>query len=600
MGALTYILLSITILALCGLLLYLLSIKGKQPLHYIFLLTTVALLVWHVAVVLGGIYAGNAESFVFFDNFTYFGAAIIPVCLLMLGAAYGKNFKGFTWKYALLFIVPAITLLLIFTNDSHHLFYLSYTPEGGYVTGPYFYVYAAYSYILMLIGFVLLCVNAVRSSGVLSIQAVLVIVGSLIPAVVNVCYTLGVPGFGASSTPIAFAVTVLLYYLGMMKYDMFQVTPVALQTVIDQISDSFVVVDLSGNILDCNRPFRDQFGGGERKGRLADLAGEKLPEQDVQQILFHIEQAANTGRTVSGKLHIVSQRQESYYTAEYTPVYGRGVGCRAVIVLLKDVTQHMRDLKTIQDNQDILLERERLASLGQMIGGIAHNLKTPIMAVSGGIDQLKCLADEYAQSVGDKEVTVEDHLEIADEMKQWLSKMKGHMAYMSDIITTVKGQAAQLGSGEHAYFTISELMKRVKILMQHELVKGGCTLEVHGDQEGAVIGDMGSLIQVMNNIISNAIQSYPEGKGGPIEVEICEKDGKIHIRIADHGSGIPEDVQERLFREMITTKGKHGTGLGLYMSYSTIKGMFRGDLLFSSAPGKGTVFTIVLPGREAE
>lgn len=54
-------------------------------------------------------------------------------------------------------------------------------------------------------------------------------------------------------------------------------------------------------------------------------------------------------------------------------------------------------------------------------------------------------------------------------------------------------------------------------------------------------------------------------------------------------------MQERLFREMITTKGKHGTGLGLYMSYSTIKGMFRGDLLFSSAPGKGTVFTIVLP-----
>ena len=69
------------------------------------------------------------------------------------------------------------------------------------------------------------------------------------------------------------------------------------------------------------------------------------------------------------------------------------------------------------------------------------------------------------------------------------------------------------------------------------------------------------------------------------------------MKIIDHASGIPEDVQEKLFTEMITTKGKNGSGLGLFMSYSTIKGTFNGDLSFQSKEGVGTTFTIQLPTR---
>lgn len=67
------------------------------------------------------------------------------------------------------------------------------------------------------------------------------------------------------------------------------------------------------------------------------------------------------------------------------------------------------------------------------------------------------------------------------------------------------------------------------------------------------------------------------------------------IAVRDHGSGIPEDVQKKLFNEMITTKGHKGTGLGLFMSYSTIKGHFNGNLSFKSKVGEGTTFYIELP-----
>ena len=96
-------------------------------------------------------------------------------------------------------------------------------------------------------------------------------------------------------------------------------------------------------------------------------------------------------------------------------------------------------------------------------------------------------------------------------------------------------------------------------------------------------------------MISNAIQSY-EGKTNQTIDLIVENDDKnLYISIRDHGCGLPKKVKDKLFKEMITTKGKNGTGLGLYMSYSTIKAHFGGDITFDSVEGQGTTFTITLP-----
>lgn len=126
-------------------------------------------------------------------------------------------------------------------------------------------------------------------------------------------------------------------------------------------------------------------------------------------------------------------------------------------------------VEQIHNNQQILMERERLASLGQLIGGIAHNLKTPIMSISGAAEGLKDLIAEYDSSIEDPSVNFEDHHQIASEMKEWAEKIKTHTAYMSDIITTVKGQAVVLSDEDTNTFTIDELIKKVQILMRHEL-----------------------------------------------------------------------------------------------------------------------------------
>ena len=78
-------------------------------------------------------------------------------------------------------------------------------------------------------------------------------------------------------------------------------------------------------------------------------------------------------------------------------------------------------------------------------------------------------------------------------------------------------------------------------------------------------------------------------------MSIFKENKKIIITITDYGCGMNEEVQEKLFKEMITTKGKNGTGLGLFMSYSNIKAQFNGDLKFTSEEGVGTTFNLIIP-----
>ena len=133
--------------------------------------------------------------------------------------------------------------------------------------------------------------------------------------------------------------------------------------------------------------------------------------------------------------------------------------------------------------------------------------------------------------------------------------------------------------------------------MRHELKNAIIYLNISmkTDEHTSINGDINSLVQVINNMISNAIQAYNGQTNKNIELILETQNNNVLIHVKDYAGGMPKNVQDKLFKEMITTKGKNGTGLGLYMSYSTIKAHFNGDITFKSEDGKGTTFTIILP-----
>ena len=254
--------------------------------------------------------------------------------------------------------------------------------------------------------------------------------------------------------------------------------------------------------------------------------------------------------------------------------------------------EHNEEMKK---NQEFLMEQERLASLGQLIGSLAHNLKTPIMSISGACEGLTNLTKEYVDSVGNSQVTVEDHHEIAKDMDEWIDKIKNYVQYMSEVINTAKGQAVYLNASEVVNFTIKEMIMRINVLMKDQLLYRGCELklELLASEDTTIDGEISSMVQIIDNLIINAMDAYG-AKGGQIILRIHESDKQIFIEVEDMAGGIPEKIKDKLFNQMITTKGKGGTGLGLYMCNMTIKGKFKGKMTFSSKEGKGTTFYITL------
>ena len=254
--------------------------------------------------------------------------------------------------------------------------------------------------------------------------------------------------------------------------------------------------------------------------------------------------------------------------------------------------------KKLIDQQDIIKQQGQLVSLGQMIGGIAHNLKTPILSIAGAAEGIKQLAEEMEESLVTPTVTLDDKKEIIQEQEEWVEKIKVHLEYMNDVITAVKGQATTFTTEREESFTVKDLFKNVEILTSHEFKNGFATINIINNVPNNIYitGDFNSLLQVVNNIVVNAIQSYEKKGNNKVDLigNISDETGDIIISIRDFGKGMSKDVQNKLFKQMVTTKGKYGTGLGLYMAYSTIKGKFGGDIKFDSEEGKGTVFHVVL------
>lgn len=262
------------------------------------------------------------------------------------------------------------------------------------------------------------------------------------------------------------------------------------------------------------------------------------------------------------------------------------------------VQKHINQLR---ENHEILIQQERMASLGQLIGGIAHSLKTPISTASDATFCIGNLANEYDQSIDIETVTKEDHHKIAEEIKVHVKDLNETLNYINSVINMVKNHSADLDKSEEEQFAIKDLIKGINILMTNELRKNSCKLDIHTNmsEEDKINGDIGNLIQVIGVLISNAIEAYATGDG-QIELFILKDTEKIEIIVQDYGMGIPLNIQDKVLNRMVTTKGNKGTGIGLYISNSIIKAKFNGSLSFITEERKGTKFIITLPIRKED
>ena len=565
---------------------------------------SIMLMIWWCMILICQIVFCNLFNLkeIYFDYLVYISTCFLPVTIYFLGTIYENTTMKFKKIHLALFIVPIISLIALWTNDFHHLFFKKYSiymieGEGG----PFMTLNTLYLYILIGVGVFKLLRFNIKNTGFFSKQSLLIIFGIAIPVIANILGTLQIIPMTIYVTPICFSFSIFCLAIAIFKFNFLDAAPIALQKVVDRISDSYLILNENDVIIDFNKTFLMTFKTRDnhiRNKEITEFLKTSEYKLNAKKITNAIKKAKTSSKTQ--KINETFGEIEKTFTIEISDLVSQGkyLGC---IILFKDITQHIQDMETIKNNQEMLIERERLASLGQMIGGISHNLKTPIFSIAGGLEAIQDLIAEYDASLDSPQVTKEDMRDIGKDMNEWIEKLKKHLEYMSDIITAVKGQAVTFSENTNIDFHMDEAFKQVQILMQHDLKHSLTNLYTTNEVPENVVlkGNMNGLIQVIDNLISNAIYAYKSmGKSDQaidLSAKYIKSKNTIEIRVKDYGPGLPKEVREKLFKEMITTKGKEGTGLGLFMSASNIKAQFKGTLSFETAENKGTTFIISLP-----
>lgn len=518
---------------------------------------------------------------IYFDYITYIGTCLLFPTLILLSFYYNDNNIKFNKKWFILYIVPIICLIILWTNDLHSLFYKVYSTKfSETIYGPVFYINTIYSYTLAFIFMVRMINISIKKSGFFTMQTALMIIGSLIPLVVNMLGTARVINISIYITPTLFCITLIFYMIAIIKYKALNITPVALETVTDTMSDAFVVISDDGTIVDSNLTFRKTFSKLEEFSKEKNLFELISKNQlfDIKKLKEIINQTKKSDTMKNVEYNFKYKDEEKFFEVDIHPIKAKKNKNQYIgtLLLFKDITQHKLDIKEIEEKQEIIVKQGQLVSIGELAGGVAHDINTPISAIKTGITMLNQSED---RSENEKEI---------------LERMDNCATKIINIVNSMRNQIRNLGGNTKVKFKISEIINDIKVITYHEVCKNKSQLNIVIEDDLSIEGDPTKLGQVLTNLVVNAAQAYGN-IGGKIEISLSKGPNNIAlIKVRDFAGGLDPTIKPYIFKNILTTKGTFGTGLGLYLAYSVVKGEFNGEISFDS-DDMGTTFYISIP-----
>jgi len=270
-------------------------------------------------------------------------------------------------------------------------------------------------------------------------------------------------------------------------------------------------------------------------------------------------------------------------------------------------------LDRLKETQGQLVHSEKMASLGQLTAGIAHEINNPVNFIYNGIGSLKTSLDELSVVVSKYEEL--ERSEDLDQTRKELQLLKAELEFdqikqdLSELIFDIKEGAvrtieivkglrvfSRLDEEDSKEANINECLEATVVLLKNKM-KNRIQLEKSLDPQLPMINCFpGQLNQVFMNILTNAIQAIPEEqKDAHISVRTADMDDHIQIVLGDNGTGMSDEVKQRIFEPFFTTKPVGvGTGLGMSISYGIIE-KHKGEMTVNSELGKGSEFIIQLP-----
>lgn len=253
-------------------------------------------------------------------------------------------------------------------------------------------------------------------------------------------------------------------------------------------------------------------------------------------------------------------------------------------------------LESLQATRNQLVQSEKLAALGALVAGIAHELGTPMgnsLMVASTMDEARQEIEKALES-GLRKSTLTHFLETLDG---GFDSLLRNLQRAADLVASFKEVAVDQASSRRREFDLREVVQEIEIALAPGMRQGKCVIRNEIPLGLTIDSFPGPLGQVIGNLASNALHHAFGGQGGTITIRAeIVGDDMVAVVFSDNGTGIPEANLARIFDPFFTTKlGQGGSGLGLHIVYNIVTGVLGGSITVESERDKGTVFRIVIP-----
>jgi PAS domain S-box-containing protein len=507
---------------------------------------------------------------------TYVAIAAVVISWLVFAIVHSGNSQWVTpGRVAALALPFAFIIPAVWTNQHHHLFFSvlgvatdAPFPTASYVVyGPLFYVNLVYSYALLLAGLVILLQALIRSPQLYQGQIGALIVGMIVPFIGSIIQTTGLnPEHHFDIVPLLFNVTGLAFGWAIFRHRLFDIAPIARDTVIESMDDAVLVLDNLNRVIDLN-PACEALISQPAESVIGKPAAEALTRWGN---LFERYRDVPEART---EMALGIGDNEEYFDLRISTLRRRGLPAGRLVVL-RDITARKKAEK----------ERERLIEeLDAYAHTVAHDLKNPLALIVGTVEAIQLVGSMWPEEKR------QQHLDT-------VARTGRNMANIIDallLLASVRG----IRDVEIHPLDMASIVADVQTRLARQIADSQAVVTAPDEWPGA-LGFAPWIEEIWANYISNAIKYG----GAPPLVEVGATSlpgGMVRFWVRDNGPGLTADEQAQLFTPFSRLHRDRAEGHGLGLSIvQRIAEKLGGTVDVESQKGQGSTFTFTLPGAD--